>query len=99
VVTAEKLKTLKDKSKSGNHTKRRNFWVFALGGIFGILVAAFFAQSNDMIDLSTLENMNLENLMDVLPAAFVKDAQQLSVRSLFWPCGKRGQGSLIRPEC
>jgi phospholipid:diacylglycerol acyltransferase len=78
VVSAEKLETLK-KSKAPKQSKRKNFWIFGLGGLFGLIVAGFFANSNDLIDLSALDNMNLENLMDVLPAAFVRDAQQLQV--------------------
>lgn len=74
VVPADKLETLK-KPKN----KRKNFWIFTLGGVFGLFVAAFFAQSNDMIDLSGLENMNLDNLMDILPAAFIRDAAQMQV--------------------
>ncbi|KAF2876695.1 phospholipid:diacylglycerol acyltransferas-like protein [Massariosphaeria phaeospora] len=75
VVTAAKLQTLK--SNDGKQSKRRNFWIFGLGGVFGLVVAALFAGSNDMIDLSSLESMNLESLFDVLPAGLVKDAQQL----------------------
>ncbi|PSN64490.1 Phospholipid:diacylglycerol acyltransferase [Corynespora cassiicola Philippines] len=74
VVTADRLKTLKSRPK---HNKRRNFWVFALGGVFGLVVAAFFAESNDLVDLSGLEGMNLESIFDALPTTFVKDAQQL----------------------
>ncbi|KAF2012236.1 LACT-domain-containing protein [Aaosphaeria arxii CBS 175.79] len=76
VVTAEKLQQLKSKDRPKNG-KRKNFWIFGLGGVFGLLVAAFFAGSNDMIDLSGLESMNLESLFDVLPAGLVQDAKQL----------------------
>jgi phospholipid:diacylglycerol acyltransferase len=75
VVPADKLETLKSKK----HGKRSYFWIFVLGGVFGLVLAAFFAQSNDMIDLSGLENMNLDNLRDILPAAFIRDAQQMQV--------------------
>lgn len=76
VVTAERLQTL----TKGKHGKRKNLWVFGLGGIFGLLVAAFFATSSDMIDLKSLENVNLESLMEALPANFVRSAQQLQVK-------------------
>lgn len=79
VVPADKLETL----KSTKHGKRSYFWIFTLGGVFGLVVAAFFAQSNDMIDLSGLENMNLDNLRDILPAAFIRDAAQMQVGNLF----------------
>lgn len=64
-------------------SKRKNLWIFVLGSLFGIVLVGFFAQSNDFIDLSVLANlegMSLDNLMEVLPAAFVRDAQQLQVR-------------------
>jgi phospholipid:diacylglycerol acyltransferase len=80
VITAEELHTLKKgKRKNG---KRRNAWVFGLGGIFGLVIAAFFAGSNDLIDLKSIEGMNLESLMEALPANFVRSAQELQVRSI-----------------
>ena len=81
-VPLEKLNKLNKhihhvKRHKGN--KRRNAWIFGLGGIFGIAVALFFAQSNDVVDLAVFKQMNLDTLMDVLPAALVKDAQDLQV--------------------
>ncbi|CAA9956961.1 hypothetical protein PTNB73_04152 [Pyrenophora teres f. teres] len=73
LITTEQLQTLKQK---GKHKKRRNVWVFGLGGLFGLLLAGFFASSNDMIDLTGLENMNLESIIEALPDNFVKSAQQ-----------------------
>ncbi|KAF2795455.1 LACT-domain-containing protein [Melanomma pulvis-pyrius CBS 109.77] len=73
IVKVQRLQSLKQKQQS----KKRNFWIFALGGVFGLVVAAFFVGSNDMIDLSSLEGMNLNSIMDVLPAGFLRDAQQL----------------------
>jgi phospholipid:diacylglycerol acyltransferase len=75
VVDAAKLHKL-SKSKG---SKRRNAWIFGLGGLFGILVAGFFASNNDMIDLSNLTDVNLESIMDVLPAGLVKDARDIQV--------------------
>jgi phospholipid:diacylglycerol acyltransferase len=75
VITAEQLHTLKKKSKS----KRKNAWIFGLGGLFGLVVAGFFASSNEMIDLKSLEGMNLDSILDALPASFVSSAQQLQV--------------------
>jgi phospholipid:diacylglycerol acyltransferase len=80
VITAEKLHTLKTKGKS----KRRNVWVFSLGGLFGLVLAGFFASSNEMIDLKSLEGMNLDSVWDALPASFVRSAQQLQVRLSIW---------------
>ncbi|KAI9722842.1 MAG: hypothetical protein M1828_004408 [Chrysothrix sp. TS-e1954] len=58
-------------------SKRRIAWIFGLGGLFGILVALYFAGNNEMIDLAMLKDMNFESLMDVLPASFISDAQEL----------------------
>jgi phospholipid:diacylglycerol acyltransferase len=80
VIGARTLSGLKKRPKQ---KKRTNFWIFALGGLFGLAVAAFFVGSNDMIDLSSLEGMNLNSIMDVLPAGFLRDAQQLQVGSPF----------------
>lgn len=80
VITAEQLATLKQK---GKHKKRNNVWVFVLGGLFGLLAAGFFASNNDMIDLTSLGEVNLESILEALPENFVKSAQQLQVCALF----------------
>ena len=76
VVDANKLHKL---SKSRTRSKRWHVWIFGLGGLFGILVAGMFASNNDMIDLSSLTDMNLDSLMDVLPAGLIKDARDIQV--------------------
>ena len=53
--------------------------IFGLGGLFGIVIAAFFAQRHDVINLEGLIDMNLESLFDVIPAGIVKDAKDLTV--------------------
>lgn len=91
VITAEQLHTLKKKGKS----KRKNAWIFGLGGLFGLVVAGFFASSNEMIDLRSLENMNLDSILDALPASFVSSAQQLQVSRLARICWTQiSRGSL-----
>lgn len=79
VITAEQLHTLK-KGAKGKNGKRKNFWVFVLGGLAGVMAAAFFAGSNDMIDLTSLEGVNLESILDALPAGFLREARELQVR-------------------
>ena len=61
---------------------RRGGLVFSLGGIFGIIVAAFFAQRHDVINLEGLMDMNLESLIDVIPAGIIKDAKDLTVSKI-----------------
>lgn len=60
-------------------SKRRNGLIFGLGGIFGIFVALFFAKQNEVISFEALADLNLESLMDVIPAGIVKDASEFSV--------------------
>lgn len=79
IIPAKKLQKLTSSSKSKG-SKRRNFWIFGLGGLFGIVVAGFFASSNDMMmDLASLKDMNLDSLLDVLPAGLINDARDLQV--------------------
>lgn len=62
-------------------SKRRNGLIFALGGIFGIFVALFFANQQEVISLDSLMDLNLDALIDVIPQGIVKDAREFSVRS------------------
>lgn len=62
--------------------KRRTWSIFALGGLFGLLLAALFASKNDMIPLAAISefaDQHWENFSSVLPAGFLKDAKDLSV--------------------
>lgn len=63
--------------------KRRGGFVFFLGGIFGILVAGFFAQKNDLFELpefaDLISDLNINGLMEVLPAGFLQEARELKV--------------------
>lgn len=75
--TADKLKS---RSKHGKGLKKR--YIFGLGGIFGLLLAGFFAANEaDVFDLSQLQHMNLDSIIDVLPAGLIKDAHELQVCS------------------
>jgi len=77
VLPAKQLeKIAKGKGKSG---KRKQLWIFGLGGLFGVVLAAFFAQSNDIIDLKSMVDLDLSGIFDVLPAGLVKDAEALQV--------------------
>ena len=75
LVPLSKLRRLTTRKRS----KRRNGIIFGLGGLFGIIVAAFFANQSDVINLEGLLDINLESLLDVIPAGIVRDAKELTV--------------------
>ena len=77
LVSAARLRDLKSKKLP----KRRIGLFFGLGGLFGVLVAAFFAQKSDVINLEGLLDLNLDSLIDVVPASIVKDAKDITVRA------------------
>lgn len=79
-VPAEKLEKINKTLKKPKGSSKRSFaWIFGLGGLFGVFVAAFFAKENDMIDMAWLESMNLDSVMDVLPAGLMQDARAFQV--------------------
>jgi hypothetical protein len=70
--------------------KRRNGFIFVLGGLFGIGVAMFFARRSDLIEFPELLNdLSMDSLLDVLPAGIVMDARDLMVSSFCYQCGLR----------
>ena len=75
LVSSAQLEKLKTKRRS----KRRTTVIFGLGGLFGIVLAAFFAQQHDVINLEGLVDFNLESLLDVIPAGIVNDAKDITV--------------------
>lgn len=60
-------------------SKRRNGFIFVLGGLFGIFIALFFANQQEVISLESLMDLNLESLIDVIPQGIVRDAKAFSV--------------------
>ncbi len=82
LVSKSHLKELKKK-----RGKRWQFSIFGLGGLFGLVVAAFFANQHDVLNLEGLVDFNMESLLDVIPAGIVKDAKDITVCSpLFTTC-------------
>ncbi|KAI9886560.1 MAG: Condensin complex subunit [Watsoniomyces obsoletus] len=78
LVPVSKLATATPKPKG---RKRAHGFIFVLGGLFGILLAAFLADRSDMIQLSALPDLadlNLDSLTGILPAGFLRDAKSLS---------------------
>lgn len=76
----DKLTSIKKQSKGA---RRRAFWVFALGGLCGILAAGYFASNNGgldgMLEAAGLGDLKIDSLFDVLPAGLIKDVQDLQV--------------------
>lgn len=62
----------------GKRSKRWQLSIFGLGGIFGLVVAAFFANQHDVINLEGLVDFNMEALLDVIPAGIVNDAKDIT---------------------
>lgn len=74
LVPTSKLNFLKEKK-----SKRRNGLIFTLGGLFGIILAVFFANQHDVISFEGLMDLNLDSLIDVIPAGVVKEARDITV--------------------
>ncbi|OAL38662.1 hypothetical protein AYO20_01868 [Fonsecaea nubica] len=74
VVSSNKLEQLKKR----RHSKRRSGITFGLGGLLGLLLALLFAQSQDVIKLEGLLEVNLDSLLDVIPVGIVNDVKDLS---------------------
>lgn len=74
LVSKSHLKELR-----GKRGKRWQLTIFGLGGLFGLIVAAFFANQHDVINLEGLVDFNMESLLDVIPAGIVKDAKDITV--------------------
>ncbi len=77
LIPAAKLKALKELPHKNR--KRRNGFVFGMGGLFGIVVAAFFAKQSDVISFDALSELNLDSLIDVLPAGVIREAKEITV--------------------
>ena len=75
---AEKISKQKQRGR-----KRRNAWVFGLGGLVGVLAAGIFASPTGsldrLVDMAGWNDMNFDSILDVLPAGLIKDVQQLQV--------------------
>jgi phospholipid:diacylglycerol acyltransferase len=75
-------KLLKDHKGLQKGIKRRNGFIFFLGGLFGLVAAGFFAGRSDLIDFPDMGDLSMDSLMDILPAGFVTDARDLAVREI-----------------
>ncbi|KAJ5683918.1 uncharacterized protein N7477_000263, partial [Penicillium maclennaniae] len=57
-------------------SKRRNGFIFVLGGLFGIFIALFFANQQEVISFESLMDLNLDSLIDAIPQGIISDAKQ-----------------------
>ena len=83
-VKLERLKSdVKILKRGKKGTKRRTFWIFVLGGVFGIFAAGFFASSRGGLDTwveyAGMKDISLDSLYGILPAGIIKDVQELQV--------------------
>ena len=76
ILPDQKLKDITAKPKG---SKRQKAWIFGLGGLFGLVVAAMFANQNQMLDFAALQDINLESIVDVLPAGILREARDFQV--------------------
>lgn len=60
-------------------SKRRSSLIFVLGGLFGIFIALFFANQQEVISLDSLMDLNLDSLIDAIPQGIVSDVKEFSV--------------------
>ncbi|KIV96750.1 hypothetical protein PV10_00572 [Exophiala mesophila] len=67
-----------DKLTKRKSSKKRSGIIFGLGGLLGLVLALLFAESQDVIKLEGLLEVNLDSLMDVIPAGIIKDVKDLS---------------------
>lgn len=82
IVPKEKLDKLR-KGVKAKGNKRRNFWIFGLGSLFGLFLAGYFASSNGGLDklvtMAGLEDLNLDSVLDVLPAGLIREVRDMQV--------------------
>jgi phospholipid:diacylglycerol acyltransferase len=76
ILGDKKLEHIVKKPKGG---KRRTAWIFALGGIFGLAIAAFFVGPNDYLDLTMFQDLKMDSIFDVLPAGMLREARDFQV--------------------
>lgn len=61
--------------------KRRNAFIFSLGGLFGIVLAGFFASTNDLIEFPEFSDLSFESVLQMLPEGMINDYRDLLVRT------------------
>lgn len=78
VAPVSKITTSLEHQQRHKSRKRKTGLIFALGGLFGICAAGFFAERNDLIEFPEFADLTMDSMMDIMPAGFMKDARKLS---------------------
>lgn len=89
LAPVSKIITNSNHGKHHRPRKRRTGLIFGLGGLFGIIVAGYFANESDLINIPEFGDMSMDSLADVLPAGFMKEARNLAV------CGSLLEGTRL----
>lgn len=83
MIPTAKLEKLSKKLPKTPGLKRRNAWVFVLGGVVGLLAAGLFASPTGSVDrmvqMAGLQDLSLDSILDVLPAGLIKDIRDMQV--------------------
>lgn len=74
LISKAKLEKL---TKRNSSKKKSGIW-FVLGGLLGLVAALYLAQQQDVIKLEGLLDVNLDSLLDVIPAGVMKDVKDLN---------------------
>lgn len=53
--------------------------MFTIGGVVGMLIAAYVGVNRDLVNLDALADIRLDVLADVIPAGILKEATDISV--------------------
>lgn len=88
LAPASKIVDSSHKKRKHGTRKRRNGVIFGLGGLFGIVVAGFFARQSDLIEFPEFGDLSMDSLIDVLPAGFMREARDLVVSLISLGLGK-----------
>ncbi|CCX07976.1 Similar to Phospholipid:diacylglycerol acyltransferase; acc. no. O94680 [Pyronema omphalodes CBS 100304] len=61
--------------------KKRSTWlIFTIGGLAGLFLAGFTAKNQDMLRLELLQDLNLDTIIDIIPAGILKEASDITMR-------------------
>lgn len=77
IISKERFDKLQKFTKRKGGRKRSTFSFF-FGGLLGLFAALYFAQRQDVIKLEGLLDVNLDSLLDVIPAGILRDVKEIN---------------------